>query len=155
VLRYLETGEFAPVPSVATISNAMDVGNPSNFARMLELYDHAVSKMQHDVYGVRFRDDQTRQAIADVFEKYQYSMDPHGAVAYLGLASFQKEHDSKSTGIFIETAHPAKFAEVVEPIIGRTIPLPPQLAGYITREKRATLMNTELSELRAFLRDVY
>ena len=134
VPEYLQTGNFKPRPSVSTISNAMDVGNPSNFSRMLELYDHDVQKMRNEIYGVSFSDKETREAISSVFEQYDYIMDTHGAVAYLGLIDFIK-NSSKPVGVFLETAHPAKFSDEVERVIGNPIPMPDRLSQYLERKK--------------------
>lgn len=140
VLIYLQTDIFTPKPSIATISNAMDVGNPSNFARMLELFDHDVEKMRQEIIGVSFSDEQTKNAIAEVKQKYNYLMDPHGAVAYLGLINAS---DKNQIRVFLETAHPAKFSDKIEP--------PEQLKKYLAREKHAQLISNEFSDLKECL----
>src|SRR5690606_18228132 len=112
VPEYLATRLFSPRPSKQTISNAMDVGNPSNFVRMLDLYDQDFNALTKDIKGYAFTDDQTRQAMRQVFEKINYTLDPHGAVGYLGLKQYQQDGE-KVTGIFLETAHPGKFLDVV------------------------------------------
>lgn len=150
VPKYLDTGDFQPQPSVSTISNAMDVGNPSNFARMLELYANNVLEMRKDLYGTSFSDVATREAISSVFNKYHYIMDPHGAVAYLGLLDFVNKFE-RYTGVFLETAHPAKFFEEVEKVIKEPVPMPDRLKSYLEREKRATLLNNDFQELKSFL----
>ncbi len=150
VPQYLKTGHFEARSSVSTISNAMDVGNPSNFARMLELYDSNVEKMKHDVYGVSFSDTQTKEAMAEVFKKYNYIMDPHGAVAYLGLCDYLKSSD-ESSGVFLETAHPAKFSDIVEQAIGVAPPMLDRLKAYLSREKQSTLIENKFSDLKEFL----
>ncbi len=150
VPRYLQTGYFKPKSSVSTISNAMDVGNPSNFSRMLELYDNDVAKMRDDIHGASFSDVATREAISSVFNRYRYIMDPHGAVAYLGLIDFMKSF-KKYAGVFLETAHPAKFFEEVEKVVGVSVSMPDRLESYFKREKRATLLNNDFSELKSFL----
>jgi len=150
VPKYLDTGDFQPKPSVSTISNAMDVGNPSNFARMLELYANNVMGMRKDIYGVSFSDVATRNAISSVYNKYHYIMDPHGAVAYLGLLDFVKKFEGY-TGVFLETAHPAKFFEEVEKVIKEPVPMPNRLGSYLEREKLATLLNNDFQELKSFL----
>ncbi len=150
VPQYLKTGDFQPKPSVSTISNAMDVGNPSNFARMLELYADDVEKMRADIRGANFSDVATRDAISNVFNKYNYIMDPHGAVAYLGLLNFVNKFKGY-TGVFVETAHPAKFFEEVEKVIKEPVPMPNRLKDYLMREKRATLLHNEFQELKSFL----
>ncbi|MEK7190372.1 MAG: threonine synthase [Patescibacteria group bacterium] len=148
--EYLKTGNFKPRSSISTISNAMDVGNPSNFSRMLELYDSDVEKMRAEIYGIGFSDQDTRKAISNVFKKYNYIMDPHGAVAYLGLLDFMKNFP-KSEGIFFETAHPAKFSSEVEKAIGRSVPMPKRLKTYVRRKKQAVLLKNNFSKLKDFL----
>src|SRR6185295_20090961 len=113
VPEYLATQVFSPRPSQQTISNAMDVGNPSNFARMLDLYDHHFERLASDVEGFSFSDDETRAAMRHVFKDKNYLMDPHGAVGYLGLKKYLKSHRGVQ-GVFLETAHPGKFKDVVE-----------------------------------------
>jgi threonine synthase len=147
---YLTTGNFQPRPSVPTISNAMDVGNPSNFSRMMELYDDDVEKMREDIYGISFTDKQTKEAIKKVFGEYNYIMDPHGAVAYLGLCDYIKE-SGEFTGIFLETADPSKFSDVIKPVIGVNVPMPDRLSNYIGREKKSILIKNEFQELKDFL----
>lgn len=150
VPEYLQTGEFKIRPSVATISNAMDVGNPSNFLRLLELYDNDVTKMKKDIFGASFSDEETKAAMASVFKRYNYIMDPHGAVAYLGLLDFMKGA-KESIGVFLETAHPVKFSDEVEKAIGRSAPMPDNLKIYLNREKQAILFENDFSELKDFL----
>ncbi len=147
---YLQTGDFKPKLSVSTISNAMDVGNPSNFSRMLELYDNNIVKMKDDIYGASFSDAETKEAISNVFKKYKYSIDPHGAIAYCGLIDFMKNF-KEGVGVFLETAHPAKFFEEVEKIVGVSVPIPERLKGYIGREKRAILLRNNFNEFKSFL----
>jgi len=150
VPKYLRTGDFQPMPSVSTISNAMDVGNPSNFARMLDLYANDVEKMRADILGTSFSDAATRGAVLEVFEKHRYIMDPHGAVAYLGLQGFLNKHNGYA-GVFLETAHPAKFFEEVERIIQQPVPMPDRLKNYLEREKQSVKLKNDFSELKNFL----
>jgi threonine synthase len=117
VPAYLATGRFEPRPSIHTIANAMDVGNPSNFERMTWLYGGDLDAMRRDIVGSRHDDDEVRATIRRVYEERGYLLDPHSAIAYLGL----KEHAHGAPGIFIATAHPAKFIEIVGPIIGLTM----------------------------------
>jgi threonine synthase len=117
VPAYLATGRFEPRPSIHTVANAMDVGNPSNFERMTWLYDGDVDAMRRDIVGSRHDDDEVRATIRRVYEERGYLLDPHSAIAYLGL----KEHAHGRPGIFLATAHPAKFIEIVAPIIGLTM----------------------------------
>ncbi len=134
VPEYLRAGKFSPRPSFATISNAMDVGNPSNFARMLNLFqnDHiALSKL---ITGYSFTDEKTKAAMKKTFRESAYMLDPHGAIGYLGLKKYQTQYP-KCAGIFFETAHPAKFKEVVEQTLGQTIEIPTLLEKFLSKEK--------------------
>ncbi len=132
VPKYLKTGQFEPGLSKHTLSNAMDVGNPSNFARMKSLYRS--HNMSGDIYGASFTDEQTRECIKKVYGETGYILDPHGAIGYLGLQQYQKSHPC--SGIVLETAHPAKFLDIVEPIIHEKIPIPERLAETMTQEKK-------------------
>ncbi len=149
VPKFLETGVFESHPSWQTLSNAMDVGNPSNFARLLDLYGSDLSKIRKDLYGVRFTDAHTVAAILEVWKAYRYVLDPHGAVAYLGLKAYQELH-AKTTGIFLETAHPAKFPETVEPIVGK-VAMPQELAEVLTKKKHTTRLPNRYSALKKIL----
>ncbi len=148
--EYLRTGHFRPRPSISTISNAMDVGDPSNFARMLDLYANDAKKMKEDIFGISFSDVATKKAMLDVFQKYKYIMDPHGAVAYLGLKDFLNKFNVY-TGIFLETAHPAKFFEEVEQVIHKSVSMPDRLKSYFKRKKQAVLLKNDFLELKNFL----
>ena len=131
VPAYLATGRFEPRASIHTIANAMDVGNPSNFERMTWLYGGDVDAMRRDIVGSRHDDDEVRATIRRVYEEHGYLLDPHSAIAYLGL----KANAHGAPGMFLATAHPAKFAEIVEPIIGRPIDKPVPLADAVARPK--------------------
>lgn len=137
VPEYLETGVLRLRPSCPTISNAMDVGNPSNFERIRRLYAGDLGRLRSDVVGSAHTDDETRRCIADVFERTGYVLDPHSAVGYLGLEAGRRRWP-QSSPIVLATAHPAKFPEVVEPEIGRAVPVPPRLA-----ERRDAVAVTE------------
>ena len=114
VPQYLSSKSFNPRPSKQTISNAMDVGNPSNFVRMLDLFQGDFESLSNEIVGYAFTDAETQTAMREVFSRNKYVMDPHGAVAYLGLKKFLKSRKTDAIGIFLETAHPAKFKEVVD-----------------------------------------
>jgi threonine synthase len=146
VPEYLATGTFSPRPSLRTISSAMDVGNPSNFDRMLALYDHDVEAMRRDVIGSAHTDDATRHAITEVFEAHGRVLDPHSAVAYLASRGVLRDRPDARV-IFLATAHPAKFAEVVEPVIGRPVPMPSRLAALQSGKRRMTRVGPTLGEL--------
>ncbi len=152
VPHYLETAEFNPKVSLRTISNAMDVGNPSNFYRLTELYENDWEEMNKDICGFFATDEQTKVAIQEVEQTYNYLMDPHGAIGYLGL----KKHLDPSTevGVFLETAHPAKFLDVVEPVINRSIKIPPQLNDLMSRESNSTPIDANISSLKAIIRSL-
>jgi len=133
VPNYLETGNYFPKPSIQTISNAMDVGDPSNFVRILEIFNRDRSKLKEQLTSYSFTDEETRNAIKNIYDKSDYIVDPHGAVGYLGLKKYLET--SKGQGIFLETAHPVKFLDVVEPVIQKAIDLPPQILEVIDKEK--------------------
>ena len=116
VPNFMESGHYEPLQSVATISNAMDVGDPSNFIRIREIFKDNFKQIQKNLSSYSFSDYQTREAMKDVYATTKYVLDPHGAVGYLGLKQYLQEHH-KSQGIFLETAHPVKFLDIVEPVI--------------------------------------
>ncbi len=151
VPAYLRTGKFSPRPSVETISNAMDVGNPSNFARLMALYDNDLKSVQSEIDGRDYTDEATREAIKAVFAKTGYIMDPHGAVAYLGLSDYLSESRSKAHGVFLATAHPAKFIEVVEEVIDQKIELPAALKEAFEKDKTSRALEPNLAALKDFL----
>ncbi len=150
VPRYLFSGQFSPKNSVKTISNAMDVGRPSNFARMMDLYNKNWSAIKKILSGYYFDDHQTRSAIRQVFDTYNYLMDPHGAVGYLALLEFQKKY-TQTNGIFLETAHPSKFLDVVEPVIGQKVEVPERLAILSDKPKHAVHLDNSYEQFREFL----
>jgi threonine synthase len=164
VPSYLESGKYHPKPSVRTLSNAMDVGNPSNFARMVDLYtaiesasstpESAWPSMKEAISGYAFDDKATRQAMKEVAEKYDYVIDPHGAVGYLALKSYQEMHPD-TLGIILETAHPSKFKEDVETILGQDIDVPERLSELSEREKVATVMDISFESFKEWLLNHY
>ncbi|MBI4992479.1 MAG: threonine synthase [Candidatus Harrisonbacteria bacterium] len=147
VPRYLKTGKFVSRVSRKTISNAMDVGNPSNFVRMLEMYSHDYKKMAKDIIGVSIGDQQTRETIKNVYRKIGYILDPHTAV---GVAAAQKSNVSQPI-IVLSTAHPAKFKEIVEPVIGKKILLPDQLKAVMNKKKRSIIIKNDLASVRKII----
>ena len=153
VPEYLLTGVYTPRPSLRTISNAMDVGDPSNLARILYLYGHDIGALRRDLSGRRYDDAATRRAIAAVFREHGYLMDPHTAVGYLALTDALAGEDSATLGIVLSTAHPAKFGEVVEPVIGREIELPPQLAERLDAPVLSEPLAGDVAELKRRLLD--
>ncbi len=151
VPQFLETGHYRPQPSKHTLSNAMDVGNPSNFARMLDLYQYNHQHMIQDIVGESFTDEQTKKAIEELYSKYGYIADPHGAVAYLGLINYQKKNPSNYPGVFLETAHPAKFADIVQPLIHRDVQIPERLKRAFEQEKQTIELPNRFEDLKDFL----
>lgn len=151
VPQYLETGIFKPHSSKHTLSNAMDVGNPSNFTRMLDLYQHDLEKMRQDIFGVSFTDSQTEAIMREVFDKDNYLLDPHGAVAYLGLITYFAHHSGKVNGVFLETAHPAKFADDVERITDQKVSIPQRLKVVLSKEKQSVVLSASFEELKETL----
>lgn len=148
VPKYLWNTIFEPKPSVATISNAMDVGNPSNFVRMLDMFDGSHSKMIHHISGYAYSDDDTRAAIQKAYALTGYILDPHGAVGYLGLTDYQNSHDC--TGIILETAHPVKFNTTVEEAIQIKIQLPSHVEST-DLDKKSIPFDREFNNFRKFL----
>lgn len=134
VPEYLQTGIFTPKSSRSTISNAMDVGNPSNFARMMDLYANDLSKIKSDITGYTFSDEETKHAMQEVYTTSNYTLDPHGAVGYLGLKKYLTDK-KEATRVFLETAHPAKFLEVVESVLSSKIEIPKNLTAFTNRQK--------------------
>ncbi|MCR9131997.1 MAG: threonine synthase [bacterium] len=145
---YLWNGNFEPKPSVSTISNAMDVGNPSNFFRMLDLFEGSYQQMIKHISGYAYTDDSTRDAIRKTYALYGYILDPHGAVGYLGLMDYFRSE--QGTGILLETAHPVKFKQTVEDQILRDVPVPAHVEET-SLEKKSIPFNAEFSDFRSFL----
>jgi threonine synthase len=152
VPTYLRTGRFEPKPSQRTLSSAMDVGNPSNFARMQELYP-TVSAMQQDIFGASFSDNDTIAAIQELYRRYAYIAEPHGAIGYLGLQAYQSTRLHRTNSIFLATAHPAKFADIVQPLLPVPISVPERLQEALNKPKMAILMPNKFESLKSFLLD--
>ena len=151
VPQYLSTGRFEPHASLETLANAMDVGNPSNFDRMSSMYGGDVNAMRRDVAGSRHEDNDVREAIRRLYRQRGHVLDPHSAIGYLGLQEWREREGRNSAdrpGIFLATAHPAKFAEIVEPIIGRPIEKPAPLVSALARPRHVVRMPVTLEALR-------
>lgn len=151
VPHYLETGDFAPKPSVATLSNAMDVGNPSNFPRIKALNGLEYESIKNQMTGQRYNDEVTVYAIKRVFEETGYVMCPHTAVAFLGLVDYRKETGFDGNGVFLATAHPSKFSDVVEETIGEEVEMPERLKKIISKEKQSTKLSKEYEDFKSWL----
>jgi threonine synthase len=150
VPAYFANGDFKPAPAKATLSNAMDVGNPSNFIRMLEIFDHQFGALKQIVSSYSISDEETISTIREVKQRFGYLPDPHGAVAYSSIMRYLKDHPVDK-GIFLETAHPIKFYDVVEPLTGEAIPLPTAVKEIMDRKKVSTRISTYYTELKDFL----
>jgi threonine synthase len=151
VPEFLRSGIYTPRPSVPTISNAMDVGAPSNFVRMQALFGGSWEKMKSHISGMWFDDERTRAAIREVKSLYDYEIDPHGAVGWLAAKAWRAEHPCSAT-ITLETAHPAKFPDVMEAELGRgVVKIPERLAILADREKIAIPMSADKSAFRDWL----
>ena len=147
---YLSSGEFQPRPSIETISNAMDVGYPSNFSRIKDLYRNSLEFIKRDVSGFTFSDDQTRDTISRVYQETGYILDPHGAIGFLGLSEFMKQHRG-TVGAFLGTAHPAKFGDVVNPLVSGKVEIPTRLEQILMREKHSIELTPDYSEFKEYL----
>ena len=149
VTRYLTSQLYEPKPSVQTISNAMDVGAPSNFIRIQEIYKNKFETLNSNLSSYSFTDDETKEAMLEIYNNFNYVADPHGAVGYLGCKAFLKENP-KTHCIFLETAHPTKFLDVVEEVIKEKQPLPEQIQAVMGKDKVAGLIST-YEDLKTFL----
>lgn len=149
VTRYLISQLYEPKPSVQTISNAMDVGAPSNFVRIQEIYKNNFSSLKENLSSYSFSDEETKAAMLEIFDKYNYVADPHGAVGYLGCKAYLKEN-ANAHCVFLETAHPTKFLDVVEAVIKEEQPLPEQIQSVMGKDKVAVKIST-YEDLKMFL----
>ncbi len=147
---FMQTEKYEPKKAVPTISNAMDVGNPSNFIRVLELFDHHFINLQKVLSSCSITDEETTATLKSVYQKNKYLLDPHGAVGYLALEQYLKSHPLQK-GIVLETAHPVKFFDVVEPVIGEKVPVPASIQQQLTAEKKSTSIDADAELLKTFL----
>ena len=146
--EFLQTGEYRPRPSVQTIANAMDVGDPSNFARIWDLYGHSPEAIRADISGATYSDAQIEGTIRDCFARTGYLLDPHGACGYRALKEGLRPGE---TGFFCETAHPAKFKDTVERIIGAPVAVPERLAAFMKGEKKSVALPADFAAFRDYL----
>ena len=147
-LEYLKTGEYKPRPSVATIANAMDVGDPSNFARILDLYGHSHEAISAEISGVSYNDEQIADTMRNCKKETGYLLDPHGACGYQALKDGLKEGE---VGVFLETAHPAKFLDTVQDILGEKVEIPEKLQEFMKGEKQSEPMTKSFADFKAYL----
>jgi len=150
VPSYLLTGKFKPRPSEATIANAMDVGDPSNFVRILDLFKHKHEWISEHLKGYSYSDTDIKRIIAKVYGNTGYLCDPHGATGYQAARSFLDANPGY-TGIFLETAHPAKFKESVEDVIGKAVEVPQRLAEFAERKKQSIQCDSKYEHFREYL----
>jgi threonine synthase len=151
VPRYLLSGEYQPRPAQATYSNAMDVGNPNNFPRLLDLCRNRIEYVRREIWGHSATDEETLKQMHAAWDRYRYICDPHTAVGILGWEAYRKEHPELSQGLVLATAHPAKFAEIVQQGIGIAPPLPSRLAEYLHRPKLSRQMSNKYEDFKQFL----
>ncbi len=147
-LQYLISGVYSPRPSVTTIANAMDVGDPSNFARVLELYGESHEDISKEISGCSYNDEQIKETVKETFKKTGYLLDPHGAVGYRALTEHLK---SDEVGVFLETAHPAKFLDTVEEIIEQEVEIPQKLQEFMKGEKKSIELSKDFETFKEFL----
>ena len=152
VPRYLKTGNFEPLPTKQTISNAMDVGNPSNFIRIQTIFNNDIVKMKKTFSGFSYTDNETKKALKEIYAKSKYVADPHGAVGYLGLKKFLSREKKDFYGVFLETAHPVKFIDTVEKTLKLKLPIPERLKETLSK-KKVSIPIKDYSELRSYLLD--
>ncbi len=148
MLRYLQTGKYDPRETIPTVANAMDVGDPSNFARILDLYGHSHEGIAAEISGTSFDDEQIRTAIKNVWNEHGYLMDPHGACGWLALKEGLRDGE---TGVFLETAHPAKFLETVQPIVGVPIEIPARLEAFMHGTKQSVALGNDFEGFKKYL----
>ena len=147
---FLQTQNYIPQKAIATISNAMDVGDPSNFVRILRLFNYQFIDLKNTLSSYSISDEETRQTMKEVYDKENYLLDPHGAVAYLALKNYLEQHPGEQ-GLFLETAHPVKFYDVVEPVIHQQIPIPESVQSILNKEKQSILMEADFNDLKEYL----
>ncbi|MBM1107831.1 threonine synthase [Aurantibacter crassamenti] len=149
VPEFMRTNKYDPKPSTATISNAMDVGDPSNFIRIRHLFQDDFELLKTNLSSYSFTDEETKIALGSIYKNSKYIADPHGAVGYLGLKKYQESHPN-TYGIFLETAHPVKFLDVVEETIGEQITIPAQIKSVMDKEKKSIRIS-KYAELKEYL----
>ena len=149
--KYLNHGEYKAQKTKHTISNAMDVGNPSNVVRIQDLYGYAVSFMKQDLYSWSFFDEETKDMMKQTYDKFGYMLDPHGAVGMCGSDKYHQLINGNDICITVETAHPAKFGDIVEPVLGKTPDMPERLEKVQHLEKKAIKMKADFGGFKEYL----
>ncbi len=151
VPKYLASGQYEPVRSLETISNAMDVGNPSNFPRMCLLGGETFEEISSVIFGDSSNDDETRETMKKIFDKTNYVMCPHTAVAYRGLEAYREQEVGDSVGVFLSTAHYAKFLDVVEETLDTKVPIPTRLSDLLEKEKVSIKISDTFEDFKEYL----
>lgn len=146
--QYLQTGIYVPRASVATIANAMDVGDPSNFARIFDLYKGSHADIRNEISGAAYNDEQIRETVRGVYQETGYLLDPHGACGYRALEEGLRPGEC---GVFLETAHPAKFRDTVEAVIGHPVEVPAKLQAFMNGAKQSVPMSKDFGSFKAYL----
>jgi len=150
VPEFLKTKHYISSKSIETISNAMDVGNPSNINRIMDMYN-TIENLKNNLLAFSFSDKETKQIVKDIFFKNNYLLDPHSAVGLLGLNVYLDSVNSDYEGVFLGTAHPAKFSNIIEPIINQKVDMPISLKNVINKEKKSTLLNNDYNLFSDYL----
>ncbi len=145
VTNYLQTEKYTPKQAIATVSNAMDVGNPSNFVRIQQIFKNEFSLLKNKLSSISVSDEITKRTIAKVYENHNYILDPHGAVAYYALEK------TKGNGYILETAHPVKFPDVVEEAIGKKIEVPEEVKYLFSQTKKSILLSSNYNHFKEWL----
>ena len=148
--KYFETGTLLPQPSIKTISNAMDVGNPSNIYRIIDIFK-TLDKIKENMLSWSFNEQETTKLILDINKKYKYLLDPHSAIGLLGSLKYLKYNPSKSNNIFLGTAHPGKFGDVIESIINKKVHLPNRLSRLLEMKKKSVVLKNDYNEFYEYL----
>lgn len=146
--NYLQTGKFEPKASVSTLANAMDVGNPSNFVRIMDLYNYNHEDICKEVGGATYNDEQIAKGVKETWEETNYLLDPHGACGYLAL---KEQLNPEEVGVFLETAHPAKFKDTIDKILGEEIEIPETLQKFMKGKKETVELSSDFNSLKEFL----
>ena len=150
VPRYLKTGNFEPLQTIQTISNAMDVGNPSNFIRIQKIFNNDIFRMKKIISGYSYSDIETKKSLIEIYKKNGYIADPHGAIGFLGLKEYLSKQNKDHYGVFLETAHPVKFIDSVEKILKLKVQIPNRLKSALSK-KKSCIPIKDFSELKSYL----
>ncbi len=150
VPRYLKTGNFEPLQTIQTISNAMDVGNPSNFIRIQKIFNNDIFRMKKIISGYSYSDIETKKSLIEIYKKNGYIADPHGAIGFLGLKKYLSKQNKDHYGVFLETAHPVKFIDSVEKILKLKVQIPNRLKSALSK-KKSCIPIKDFSELKSYL----